>query len=471
MSAYLNFLYIKKMKPFKILSLLSILFAASCNSSLSYSSMEMEMEREQDLLRIFQQNLQEFDWDKIANQCKNKHLVIFLGKTNSGKSTLINYLAGKELLCDQEGDIVLENPNDPLAAKIGCGDSSITSLPSILEANPGFFYSNLFLCDLPGFNDSRGIVINLINLGTIATVIKSSKSVRIVFVISHSDIDSGRGRAFKDLMETAKGLMSRDDIRTSSCVVFTKVPSPYDTSERFLDYAKRYAVDNPVFEKLLEEKRFSIMKRAINNIDSSDKQPILNLINSTIQIDPTKVKLSALARGLERADFQNLFTSMFILHGKVAKKNAEADLAKLNSVGCCCQLFCKALNEEDLRNSSNVVTMLQHLIVFENDEIVKFIRERIDKEIYDKEVMGIYKHYFVENSRKWLESLLMKIEDLKIEDLDMQESFMKNALPEGLNTAEYKIKLDLYMKKAEKAFELNEFKNWREFKQHRGLKW
>lgn len=39
-----------------------------------------------------------FEHTKLLNSSKNKHIVVFLGKTGSGKSTLINFLEDKNII-------------------------------------------------------------------------------------------------------------------------------------------------------------------------------------------------------------------------------------------------------------------------------------------------------------------------------------------------------------------------------------
>src|SRR4051812_24005381 len=51
--------------------------------------------------------------DGLLHASKDKHIVAFLGNTGAGKSTLVNLLAGKELVVGSYGqDYVLANPDD-----------------------------------------------------------------------------------------------------------------------------------------------------------------------------------------------------------------------------------------------------------------------------------------------------------------------------------------------------------------------
>ena len=52
------------------------------------------------------------DNQELFNSSKGKHIVAFLGNTGSGKSTIVNFLAGKELITNNNDDIVLRNTED-----------------------------------------------------------------------------------------------------------------------------------------------------------------------------------------------------------------------------------------------------------------------------------------------------------------------------------------------------------------------
>lgn len=65
----------------------------------------------------------------LLDSSRGRDIVVFLGNTGGGKSTVINYLSEKGLQVDGFSDIVLENSGDPSAMVISRGGDSETFLP------------------------------------------------------------------------------------------------------------------------------------------------------------------------------------------------------------------------------------------------------------------------------------------------------------------------------------------------------
>jgi putative ribosome biogenesis GTPase RsgA len=102
-----------------------------------------------DIKHIVERHLKENP--DLLDSSIGKDIVVFLGITGSGKSTLINYLTDKELMVNESAQIVLRNLSDPTAMSIGEGKESETLLPKFIQTHQG-----LLFYDLPGFGDNRG---------------------------------------------------------------------------------------------------------------------------------------------------------------------------------------------------------------------------------------------------------------------------------------------------------------------------
>lgn len=174
---------------------------------------QMEVTRE-NFLNLFQDNLNQFG--ELLNSSKGKNIVAFVGLTGSGKSTLINYLCRKKLNVDEDDNIVLQDPSDQSAMQIGITSDSETSLPKFCEFEEVLFY------DFPGFSDTRGVLVNLINSAIIKNIIENADTAIIVFVVSEDEIIAGRGKLFKELISRLETLIPNVALQERSALVITK---------------------------------------------------------------------------------------------------------------------------------------------------------------------------------------------------------------------------------------------------------
>ena len=53
----------------------------------------------------------------LLNSSKNQHIVIFLGFTGSGKSSLLNFLSGIPLAVDEFSELKLEDASYPVLSR------------------------------------------------------------------------------------------------------------------------------------------------------------------------------------------------------------------------------------------------------------------------------------------------------------------------------------------------------------------
>lgn len=141
-----------------------------------------------------------------SSLCCDEDAVYFLGNTGAGKSTTVNYLAGRRIVTVRDADnnfferYDVENPLD------GCtvgytGNSETRYLRSYLDPSST---SRLVLCDTPGFEDTEGSDVDIANAVAIAWAIRHSKSVRLVLIVESSSILSTRGNELSKLFTLFK---------------------------------------------------------------------------------------------------------------------------------------------------------------------------------------------------------------------------------------------------------------------------
>jgi energy-coupling factor transporter ATP-binding protein EcfA2 len=124
-------------------------------------------------------------------------ITVVVGGTGSGKSTLINLLAGVQLEVDLDGCI--QSVSSHQGMKIGGGFHSITKYPESIDV-PGLG----LVYDLPGFEDTEGALDDLLNAAFIRGIVTGARSVKVIYVTSKSDMDAARGPSFKRLIRSMK---------------------------------------------------------------------------------------------------------------------------------------------------------------------------------------------------------------------------------------------------------------------------
>lgn len=245
----------------------------------------------------------------LIQSSANKEATVFLGYTGSGKSTLINYLTNKGLCCLPDGDIQLEK-EDATAMKIGeTGESQTRHPQSVcvpIEETTHVFY------DLPGFGDTtKDINTQLVNAALIKHILVSAEKVRIVFVASHSDFDSGRAKTLRDLLNIARKIFPEDAhqmITKSSLLVVTK--STQTTRKSAVDFLLKKC-------RTEDKKLLGVWKRGNkiyhmrkSKLDPEEREGILPAIDRLIAYKPAIVDIGAIYPGEVQATLLNIFLSL-----------------------------------------------------------------------------------------------------------------------------------------------------------------
>lgn len=167
-----------------------------------------------------------------AQKAKDKDIVLFMGDTDAGKSTLINYSYGCKLIKNAQKKIVVD-PKSPIpeAAKIGTAIKSCTALPHPipdLSIKSGNQETVVTLFDMPGFRDNRGIEVALANAILAKEIMSLAKTVRCVVVFDKFLLFALRGENWeanvKVIEEKFSNTLGR--CKNSISLVITKDSSP-----------------------------------------------------------------------------------------------------------------------------------------------------------------------------------------------------------------------------------------------------
>jgi len=246
----------------------------------------------------------------LLDSSKGKHIVAFLGNTGAGKSTLVNFLAGKEIVVsDDEEDYVLANPQDKTAMVIGRGGHSETVYPQFIDVG------NLRFFDLPGFNDTDGTERNLMSAAFIRKILLDAASVRLVFVAGEDQFTADRSASVRQLFDGIKQLfvVDQDNINLVDDGVFvaTKVTcAPQTELTDFLskktDSKDKAALNQQLklwsdrnqlgrmFHPLMEAQNKGVREQILEFVEKAKSAKILGINVSVLYPPDTKAPLERL---------------------------------------------------------------------------------------------------------------------------------------------------------------------------------
>lgn len=157
----------------------------------------------------------------VLNEASGKEILIVLGNTRSGKSTLVNYLIGNKLTSTVDKALqVYVTLKDGSGPEIGHAAQSATSLPSKYKEKT----KGLDLWDTPGFEDSRGPEVDIQNAFYIRELLVKAKTVKIILVADYNDLHGHNIQHFcKFLNKIITIFPDIKNIAGAISVVFTKV--------------------------------------------------------------------------------------------------------------------------------------------------------------------------------------------------------------------------------------------------------
>ena len=153
---------------------------------------------------------------KILGSTRGHDVVVVLGSTGVGKSTILNVLAGKQLRADcTEGYVLKDQQNQTFP--IGLGSESETSLPQIQKIR------GTLCVDLPGLRDNRGSDVAFFNAVCIKDTLLNARSVRFLLVTEESAMVSERAKNFQEFLNQVADIFPDPTTYTSSSLwVVTK---------------------------------------------------------------------------------------------------------------------------------------------------------------------------------------------------------------------------------------------------------
>jgi hypothetical protein len=149
-----------------------------------------------------------------ADNAKDRDLLMVIGNTGAGKSTMVNFIAGctMERVTRKKAGFetrkaapiirTVFNSKVKEVMTIGHSNQSQTFTPDVEhDGATDFTY-----CDCPGFLDNRGPEINIANAVNIKQTIGRARSVRVIVLINYYSLVAERGRGIKELIHILRDL-------------------------------------------------------------------------------------------------------------------------------------------------------------------------------------------------------------------------------------------------------------------------
>jgi len=128
----------------------------------------------------------------------SKEYILIVGPTGSGKSTIINIIAGSQIVCLLNKKNKWEITAEPSVATIGHSKST-TLLPNYWEDAHGNRYF-----DCPGFNDTRGEDYEIAKSYFLTAIAKKAKGLKVMLVVDYFTLNSKKCGPFSELMDELK---------------------------------------------------------------------------------------------------------------------------------------------------------------------------------------------------------------------------------------------------------------------------
>jgi GTP-binding protein EngB required for normal cell division len=314
----------------------------------------------------------------IVQNVEDKDIVLVIGKTGVGKSTLINYLNGGEMVFqenEETGDTYVVNASAPdihYFPKIS-HDGAETDYP-LIYSNPNFH--PFYICDTAGFSDNRSLERRIVNEFAIRMLIRAAKSIKsVVVMINQHDLNVDKGNNLMLLLNILSDLFNDSiNFNTSVKFVFNKVDKKIAQIKNIITKAisARPASQEIVMLKLINEQE-SLMTIDFKNSDSRNE--LLHFIENSIPIPLERFKLTSYTRSIkEIKEAVSLIAASFFKF--LASKSLEEE--RLNTLNSELEI-----TQNDIKNNQNILNDLDKP---DSDTLdIETIRTQMDQLIADKD--------------------------------------------------------------------------------------
>ena len=230
---------------------------------------------------------------------QDKNVVLIIGKTGVGKSTLVQLLNGATVERDGHAYKVMEDASFLPDFVVGHHQASTTKCVRSYHGA-----SDLVYCDMPGYKDTNSYTIDIATAVWINKIAKVCRSLRFVLMIHGATLEEERGTLFRDLMHMFSKLVNHQpmSVAKSVLILFTHMSD-------HLDFEK----EESKALKYIDEK-IKAIRTATSNVEAKNMMMILRThikhnSGNVRSLNPVTTDINALSlfikngmRPLEQAD-------------------------------------------------------------------------------------------------------------------------------------------------------------------------
>ena len=407
----------------------------------------------------------------MASQAKHEDAIIVIGSTRSGKSSLINYIIGNQLIGEKISackPVVLKKFDNSPGPQIGIGSTSETIIPSRWNSHK---LNNLGIWDAPGFDDNRGAVQDITNAFYINELFKNIKSAKIILVTDINDIANDSIRPFLSLLNSIENIFNEkmSECFSSIGIIFSKVPKTlYDNEvdknfinellkEQFLS-SKAIEISEPAKELIRylikNNQNIGLFKRATAGliIDDIIDEGIFEVIKEIKglqeeilkQVSPSISHSSKvfLFNVREKLSCMRIFTELQKLVGSIFEETL-IDFKKMKEEG---------LSHDKLIQWTQELSITADRISKVLDSNISFHEKISEIKVIDPRIENLIRHYNLHQKAKFMEFIdqLLNLKESRHFDINLQSILVtaKTKVDELLIWVKLQLK-EITMKEAE----------------------
>jgi energy-coupling factor transporter ATP-binding protein EcfA2 len=186
-----------------------------------------------------------------ANQGVYDNTVFVMGPSGVGKSTLMNYIAGKDLFLKKHGNVLGIFPqNEDSIAYVGKGGGSTTLAPNIWSANTQHLQGTTFI-DCAGDFDSSGTIIEIINSKIKLIIAQNARNAKVLIVTSQDSLGASGsyGKVFKEGLEKSAQFLSNISYFEDSIGLIVSHAGRREETNETIEACLRNVISNPQVER------------------------------------------------------------------------------------------------------------------------------------------------------------------------------------------------------------------------------